>query len=350
MAAAPPAVAASAGAVLTRGGPRSAPSVFSRLAPAKATVVFDSYWRFAARRQQVYVRRLAGEAAPWTTDPIINSYRFTNAYRAADRVSQYLIKHVIYGGSFSEEDTFFRVLLFKLFNRIDTWELIRDRLDEPSWRGFNFDRYADVLSKARSQGQRIYSAAYIMPPGSFGHREKHRNHLELLCEMMRRGAPRQIAAARSLKEVFEILIGFPTIGPFLGYQLAIDLNYSRLIDFEESEFVVPGPGALDGIRKCFSDLGGLSEADIIRLVTERQDQEFERLGLSFYDLWGRPLQLIDCQNLFCEVDKYARLLHPEVAGRSGRTKIKQRFRTAGPLAVPFFPPKWKIHQGLDILA
>ena len=45
------------------------------------------------------------------------------------------------------------------------------------------------------------------------------------------------------------------------------------------EFVVPGPGALDGIRKCFSDLGGLTEADLIRVVTERQEDEFERLGL-----------------------------------------------------------------------
>ena len=64
------------------------------------------------------------------------------------------------------------------------------------------------------------------------------------------------------------------------------------------EFVVPGPGALDGIHKCFSDLGGLNEIDIIRLVADRQRQEyeFERLGLEFRSLWGRRLQLIDCQN------------------------------------------------------
>src|SRR5688572_8478130 len=160
--------------------------------------------------------------------------------------------------------------------------------------------------------------------------------------MMRQGTPRRVEGARSLREVFEILHGFPTIGPFLGYQLAIDLNYSPLVDFKESEFVVPGPGAIDGIRKCFSDLGGLSEADIIRLVTERQEHEFDRLDLEFPSLWGRSLQLVDCQNLFCEVDKYARLRHPEFVGKSGRTKIKQRLRMAGRLPEPFFPPKWKI--------
>jgi hypothetical protein len=58
----------------------------------------------------------------------------------------------------------------------------------------------------------------------------------------------------------------------------------------------------------------LTEADLIRVVTDRQQTEFERLGLNFKSLWGRDLQLIDCQNLFCEVDKYARVFHPEISG------------------------------------
>ena len=48
-------------------------------------------------------------------------------------------------------------------------------------------------------------------------------------------------------------------------------------------------------------------------------------GFSFRGLNGRRLQLIDCQNLFCEVDKYARLAHPEITGYSGRSRIRQRF-------------------------
>src|SRR5690348_7306679 len=38
--------------------------------------------------------------------------------------------------------------------------------------------------------------------------------------------------------------------------------------------------------------------DVIRAVTDFASREFERLGLVFHSLWGRPLQLIDCQNLF----------------------------------------------------
>lgn len=56
------------------------------------TAVFDTYWRFAAARQWVYFARLSGAPRPWTEDPILASYRFTNCYRAADRVSQHLIR------------------------------------------------------------------------------------------------------------------------------------------------------------------------------------------------------------------------------------------------------------------
>src|SRR5450759_849510 len=102
----------------------------------------------------------------------------------------------------------------------------------------------------------------------------------------------------------------------------------------------PGPGARDGISKCFRSLGGLNEAEIIRLVAQRQGEEFARVGEHFPSLWGRPLQLVDCQSLFCEVDKYARVFHPEVHGLSGRERIKQTFRPAGTRIRYWFPPKW----------
>src|SRR5262249_19705925 len=67
-----------------------------RIAPLKPTVVYDTYWRFAAERQRIYFCRLKGQAPPWTDDLVLRAYKFTNAYRASDRVSQYLIRRVIY--------------------------------------------------------------------------------------------------------------------------------------------------------------------------------------------------------------------------------------------------------------
>ena len=65
----------------------------------EVTPVFDTYWRFAAARHHIYESRQAGAPGPWTNDPILRSHRFTNCFRAADRVSQFLIREVAYRGS-----------------------------------------------------------------------------------------------------------------------------------------------------------------------------------------------------------------------------------------------------------
>ncbi len=109
------------------------------------------------------------------------------------------------------------------------------------------------------------------------------------------------------------------------------------------EFVVPGPGARDGIRKCFGRAADGIEADIIRYMADCQEEHLTRLGLEFHGLRGRRLQLIDCQNLFCEVDKYARVAHPDIRGISGRTRIKQSFRPVKEPVPAWFPPKWGIN-------
>ncbi len=324
-------------------------TVISQIPRAKPTVVFDTYWRFAARRQNIFFRRLAGNPPPWTRDPVLLQYKFTNAYRASDRVSQYLIRNVIYSGDSSLNEVFFRTLLFKFFNKIETWELLSSQLGSITFKDYSFRHYDPILSKAINHGERIYSAAYIMPSGgrSASPQRKHQMHLKLLERMMRDALPSRLSDASSMREAFTLLRAYPTIGDFLAYQYVTDLNYSNITNFSEMEFVVPGPGARDGIRKCFTDLGGFKEPDIIKMVTDTQQAEFERLGLNFKSLWGRPLQLIDCQNLFCEVDKYARVAHADIPGITGRVRIKQKYRPVKNAFSVWYPPKWGLNERLD---
>src|SRR5437870_3912616 len=83
--------------------------------------VYRAYWRFAAERQRVFLRRADGAPAPWTNDPILREYKFCNSYRASDRASQFLIRDVIYSGEFAPDDLLMRVVLFRLFSRPETW-------------------------------------------------------------------------------------------------------------------------------------------------------------------------------------------------------------------------------------
>lgn len=305
--------------------------------------VYPILWKFAQERQSVFLQRVAGCPPPWTDDRILREYKFTNAYRASDRVSQFFIQAMYASDGADEETIFLRTLLFKIFNKIETWQHITAAMGEPDARRFDFQKCDQILSDLASKREKIYSAAYIMPSGGVSGL-KHRMHLSLLKQMLTEKVATRIARSSSLRDAYEILLSLPSLGPFLAFQYAIDLNYTELTNHSEMDFVVAGPGALDGLSKCFLDLGDYSPEDTIRWVCEMQDDEFRRLGLHFPGLWGRPLQLIDVQNLFCEVSKYTRVSHPHVPGKSGRTKIKQKFSARGALPAPFFPPKWGINQ------
>jgi len=318
----------------------------------ETTKVFETYWYFACERQRVFFRRISGaNGQDCTSDRILQSYRFTNAYRASDRVSQFLIRNVIYApeGDVDFETVFMRVLLFKLFNKIETWVSIEKKFGPITGKAFDIDAIDAFLTEQFEAGIRLYSAAYIMPSAGrvFGRRYKHSNHLRLLGRLLDQGMPHSVLEASSMSDVYEILRSVPSLGPFLAYQFATDINYSDHLNFDEMEFVQAGPGALDGISKCFVDQKGLSAEQIIRHFAEQQDEYFSRLGLEFPSLWGRKLQLIDCQNLFCEISKYTRVAFPEISGLSGRTRIKQKFSPAGRPPAPWYPPKWGINDRIN---
>ena len=115
----------------------------------KRQEVYDLYWYFAYERQNIFIKKLNGESAPWTTDPILQEYKFCNSYRVNDRVSQYLLKNVIYNGkSYSDEDMLFRIFLFKLFNKESTWELLLNNFKDITLNNFNISQYSNVLEKA----------------------------------------------------------------------------------------------------------------------------------------------------------------------------------------------------------
>lgn len=313
------------------------------------SIVFDTYWKFAALRQDIFFEKRKGDSKTLAEDEILRRHKFTNAYRASDRVSQYLIKNVIYKDSQDFREVFLRTILFKIFNKISTWELLTHEIGELTTHNFKFKKFSKTLLEAVHAKETIYSGAYIMASGksTFGYNRKFENHLKLIELMLKEQLPEQILNAQTLEQVFELLKSYPTIGNFLAFQFAIDLNYSQNLTFSEMDFVVPGPGAKDGIRKCFIDYGDYSETDIIEYVTDHQEQHFARLDLDFKNLWGRPLQLIDCQNLFCEVDKYARVQHPEISGLSDRKRIKQIYRPNSEAINYWYPPKWGINHQIE---
>jgi 5-hmdU DNA kinase, helical domain len=316
------------------------------------TIVFESYWKFAAERHRIYLKRLAGSPPPWTNDPILEAHKFTNTFRAADRVSQYCIRQVIYGsgGSMDPEETVFRVLLFKFFNTITAWETLTNAFGPLTWRRFDAKAYGDTLGRAWKQGAQIWpSRVYVQ---NQNYRTdllfKHERYLALLEYMMRSGVTKQLQAARTYEQAFNVLRVYPLHKKaFIPMQHLTDINYSPVINFDEDDFIAPGGGAIRGINKCFDlhlkdenpTLQDLKDgANIIRMCVDGQEGFLEHFGEQSVTLCRRRLHSIDAQNLFCECDKFSRIAHPQFT--SARSKAPKKLQPLGPLPQPFFPPKW----------
>lgn len=318
-------------------------NVLSRRTPPRPRRgVYELYWGFASKRQAIYESRLQGAARPWTDDRILATYKFCNVFRAADRVSQYMISDVACAPEKQEyADRLFQIIAFRTFSNIDTWDGVRAYLKrQPIVDDLHSGAFVEALEWVKARNGGLYTGAFILCANkAFGFDQKHKNHAALFKHMfVDQRLDRKVAAANSLEQIVEALQSFPLMGPFMAYQTAIDINYSSLVGFSENDYTQAGPGALRGLKKAFEDLGDYTPSDAILWMTENQAAEFARLGLPFYGLFGRPLHAIDCQGLFCELDKYCREAVPELA--SNRSRIKARFSpSAQPLTLTF-PPKW----------
>jgi hypothetical protein len=316
--------------------------------PKPREEVFHLYWYFAAERQAIFQRRIDGQTPPWTDDPILETFKFCNVFRASDRVSQFLIGDVAYAeDAGTDADRLFQIVAFRMFSNISTWRGLRRVLGgrPPRIDDLRDGTMEHALDRVRAENGGLYTGAFILcATDAFGRGLKHLNHVELFREMfLRTHLAERLRAATSLRGVYDLLHGYPLMGDFMSYQTAIDLNYSDVLrqDFSENSFTKAGPGSLRGIRKAFQDLGGLSPEDAIAWMVDHQHEEMERRGFVFRGLWGRPLHAIDCQGLFCEVDKYCREALPALT--SARKRIKARYTSEGDPLVLRFPEKW----GLD---
>ena len=318
----------------------------SSVVPNDATLKY--YFYFIQERMNIFWRRCENNGF-LTDDPILKEYKFTNVYRACDRVSQYLIRNVIYKDldRYCPEDVLLRILVFKVFNRIETWEYL-SQLTDITVDSFNVEKLSKALTK-RQVNSPIFSNAYMMTgcySGYEGISCKHQVWLQMIEDEFIKGKGLQkVLAATSMSEVYNQLRDYPLIGDFLAYQYTVDFNYSPYLNFDEDSFVKAGVGAVRGIKKCFTSYGNEYE-DAIYYIHDHFEELQDRYGYTdFRPLPGRKPKLIDLQNCFCETDKYLRAKMPEMV--VGNTRIKQHYHANGHGFEYKFPLKWNIELRIN---
>jgi len=292
----------------------------------------DLFWRFIYERHNVWHKRFVLEQPkPWTNDPVIANYRFTNVYRELDKGTIFLLDEVVpVDGTeprYSVADMIFRIMVYRTFNHIPTWELLDEQGTRVTYSGWHLSWALSVVSAMAAEKERIFTNAHIVSPYSsmLGETkaEKVCHFLDILHGHLP-GIVEQIQSKESLEKVFNYVKSLYGFGPFLAYELVVDFMYRNLIPFTEDDWANAGPGAMRGANLIYPYRRDY--LNIMRELRDSQWQEFSRLFLPFIEIAyeGRTpdghLTLRNIEHCLCEFQKYHR-------GHTGTGRPRNEFRS-----------------------
>lgn len=288
----------------------------------------DEFFAYARERYNIFLRRRAGEPGPWTTDPILQEFRFCNIFREDDRVTQWMRANLTRPIGYNNELQMRAATVFRWFNKIETGELLKDLLlDE-----WNTEEARRRLKARVADGQTILGAAYMIKSPL---RMNKVDGLLQCIDAVNKDIPHLAAHIEpyetTLEGVHEVLCGYPYLGPFMAYEMVTDLRRSPVLNSapDIDKWASAGPGAARGLDRYFGDRLGTrshnSPASRARMNEEmRQILEIARspdLGLWPQD-WPR-WEMREVEHTLCEFDKYQR-------ARLGEGRPKQRFTPHNP--------------------
>jgi hypothetical protein len=289
-----------------------------------------AFLHWVSERDSIQRKKESGEPAPWTKDRILRAYRFCNVRRKDDRVSRWIIEHLINARGNDRETLWIELALARYINWPPTINALMEAGlwidgDARLWKRNPeevFEAIGGFLDRRVMEGHQTWTGAYMVraesnPDAPWYSWGKGRYVANIVIG--------QLWAARdavepflyvSVKNAHEVLMenGYGW-GSFMAGQVVADLTYTPMLRNAPDLYTwAPlGPGSRRGLNRLTGR--GLTESwkieDAVRMMVRLREDIIEHLGRSFNDL-----TLHDVQNCLCEVDKYLRVKNGEGRPRS----------------------------------
>lgn len=247
------------------------------------------FFKFMRERHKIWINRfIYKKPKPWTDDPILREYKFTNVFRQLDKgtiaLTEMLKKIEMYpydclaeGHNFHHEDDtnyyecekcmelndrniICNIAWYRLFN-------LAVHAEAGPWYEYeDFEKY--IRSKA-AKGDQIFTGAHLLR-GMEGE-DKHDTYLRSAkefwddWEVIRDACtPSNSCLTGKMETVFHTLLQFEMVGGFIAYEMACDLRFTELLAnaSDINSFANIGPGADRGMRR----LGLPSSLDTMRAL------------------------------------------------------------------------------------
>lgn len=272
------------------------------------------FFEFAKERHRIYLRRHEQKLPPpWTEDPILHHYRFTNVYRELDNVTLWFAKHARHSAESDPIATMMATVVFRLFNRNATGEAIFLQKDVGGWTAF--ERFLDTGDAMEMyQPIRTYcgrgpycTGAYIInsPNGM----DKLTGVLTMIQWVWnrRREFVDNIIQEQTLEHAWEQFRKVNHIADFTSYEFVTDLRWTSLLSnaTDIMTWANPGPGAMRGLNRLYGRDLEKKQHKYLFVVEMRNLLEASRNPENWPSYWP-ALEMREIEHTLCEFDKYER--------------------------------------------
>jgi len=274
---------------------------------------------FINERHLIWMKRNQGLQKPWTDDPILQQYKFTNVFRQLD-TGTIALQNMITNVNFTQDSWEFsdnqqKALI--IFNII--WYRLFNRKEHAKNCGFVFD-YEDLsqyIVLCNRKQERIFTDAYCTTAGGRNTLgiPKYKSYLKALKTLWdNKDKIKMICeSTNSLQYTAEYLRGYYLIGNFVAYEIVCDLRFTSLLEnaIDTLSWANLGPGAKRGLMwlgmPCKNQKEGLQS--IKQLWINLSDYLTEYITKHYPDYNDNypPFELREVEHSLCEADKYWRI-------------------------------------------
>lgn len=281
---------------------------------------FEIFFNYTRERYQIYLKRLAGLPAPWTDDPILQKYRFTNVFRELDRTTVWFREN-IREPLRNDPRVLMAIIAFRWFNRINAGEGIKPLIFDNVW---SYPIWRATLKQIKNRDGVIVTGAYMIKSPAvldkidgilenlFKAKEKEDELVHLI------GQP-----YCNLQQAWEVLLDLDYVGQFTAHEIVVDLQHTFFLENASDimSWTNPGPG-------CAAGIGMLIYGDRKKFDRNKKEDRKQMIAIMQQFLkasqdvkyWPKEWPQFDLPTIefnFCEVDKYLR-------GKAGM-RLKRRY-------------------------
>lgn len=319
----------------------------------------DRFFAYARERHGVYLRRTAGAARPWTDEPILQQYRFTNVFRELDKTTAWYRQHVREPLD-GRPEVLLATVLFRMLNRIEVGEAIfcqatmnmgaplGSAKSSTAWDYYLHHGRTNLLKRAIvsycGKGPYVTGAYIISSPPGMPKLDGMLQVIDWFRSQAHSCPPHNLGAGAiphdwrdfaeilensngevGLEDTFNWLGEFPYLGKFHAYEIVTDLRFTHLLrDARDiNTWANMGPGAQRGLNRIHDrgDVGSWSAKiytpqalnemrELLRLSRDARywPQGHKRTQKGARDAIDWPRwELRDVEHTLCEFDKFERV-------------------------------------------